>query len=777
MPMSRSARPSRTQTLFRIGSVSKLFTWTAVMQQVEAGKLDLDTDVNQYIDFKIPEGFGKPITLRNLMTHTPGFEDVVKELFVATPKDVEPLPRYLATHVPARIFPPGEVPAYSNYGTTLAGYIVERAAGMPLERYLHERILDPLGMKSTSFAQPLPGALEAFMSKGYKNGTDPLVPFEVVQAWPAGSVSASAEDMSRFIRAFLGAGRLGDAQILKPETVAAMHTRTFGASPALNGMALGFYEETRNGHRIVGHAGDTQAFHTDLHVVPDLNLGFFVSYNSSGRAQVSGRSELWEAILDRYYPEPLPAASAQTLAAKTLAGNYLISRRADSNFLKALFGISQLTVVPQPDGTLVVDGLNRNDGAPRRWRAEGPTTFRAQDGKDRIAFERDAAGGVTLAVDFPFMVFKRVPWYLDKRFIQGLAGFSIGMLLLTSLGWPLAAMTRKHYGRTLGLEPGERRLRLWSRLVGILWLLLLAGWTVFIVKGLSDIGTLSRRTDWLILTLEALTILLCLLSLVPVLNALRAWQARAMVLDPAPRNSGGARLPRPRMACHLGAPREADDPLLEGDQALHVAAGQPLAAVQERQLDEEEARVYDTARCFHEFHGGGGGAAGGDDVVHHQHRVAAFQRVAVHVHRVGAVFERVARREGECGQLARLAHRHEAGADALRHHRTKDEAAALHRHHLVDGAPGAQLDQLVGAEAQQRTVAQQRRHVLEDDAGLWKIGDVADRRLEGRNRLFAAQAAQEVHRTSKRRSPRSGAAAASTLATRAKAGPLRSSSS
>src|SRR2546426_3835658 len=120
---------SAENTLFRPGSISKLFTWTAVMQLVEQGKLDLDRDVNEYLDFKIPSTFPKPITLRNIMTHTPGFEETVQELFVKDAKDLKPIGNYLKEHLPARIFPPGTTPAYSNYATCMAGYIVQRVSG------------------------------------------------------------------------------------------------------------------------------------------------------------------------------------------------------------------------------------------------------------------------------------------------------------------------------------------------------------------------------------------------------------------------------------------------------------------------------------------------------------------------------------------------------------------------------------------------------------------------------------------------------------------------
>jgi CubicO group peptidase (beta-lactamase class C family) len=305
-------------TLFRPGSISKLFTWTAVMQQVEQGKLDLDTDVNKYLDYQVPEAFGKPITLRDAMTHTPGYEDYAKDLIVGDPKMLGTLGAHLKSHQPRRIFPPGSTPAYSNYATAMAGYIVERVSGKPFADYIQENILGPLGMKHATFQQPLPADLEPLMSRGYKVGSEKARPFEIVVPAPAGSLSAAGADMARFMIAHLQDGQYEGAQILKPETAKLMHARQRGKSPETDGMCLGFYEESRNGHRIIGHGGDTNWFHSDLHLIPDANVGFFVSYNSGGNGKGSGRTLLWEKFLDRYFPYTPPAAARST-DAKTQA--------------------------------------------------------------------------------------------------------------------------------------------------------------------------------------------------------------------------------------------------------------------------------------------------------------------------------------------------------------------------------------------------------------------------------------------------------------------------
>src|SRR5437763_10347695 len=212
------------QTLFRPGSISKLFTATAVMQLVEQGKLDLDRDVNEYLDFAIPKIYPEPITLRRLLTHTAGFEDTLKNLFVAHESDLKPLRTYLVNQMPARIFPPGKIPSYSNYGFTLAGYIVERASGEKFERYIDNHLLQPLRMTNSTFDQPLPPQLAPNMSNGYFNASKKPRHFEFVHAAPAGALSTTAADMTRFMLAFLQDGTLEEATILKPETVRQMET-------------------------------------------------------------------------------------------------------------------------------------------------------------------------------------------------------------------------------------------------------------------------------------------------------------------------------------------------------------------------------------------------------------------------------------------------------------------------------------------------------------------------------------------------------------------------
>src|SRR5579871_2552993 len=489
-------------TLFRPGSISKLFTWTSVMHLVEQKKLDLDRDVNEYLDFKIPATFPQPITLRNIMTHTPGFEETIKNLFGKDAKSLKPLGDYLKVSLPERVFPPGTTPAYSNYATALAGYIVQRVSGEPFEDYVDRHILQPLGMTHTTFRQPLSAALEPLMSKGYQVASKPAKPFEIVQAWPAGSVSTTAADMARFMIAHLQDGRYENVQILQPETARLMHSAQFSAVPPLNSMALGFYEETRNGQRIIGHGGDTVCFHSDLHLVLDQNIGFFVSYNSAGKGQISPRTAVWNEFLDRYFPyqaaaETTPSTSAQDV--QEVSGSYLVSRRAQTTIFAFLSAAGVTKVSVNGDGTISM-GARQLNGEPKHFREVGPMVFREVHGQDRVAFKKNASGAWRMGVDFPFMVFDHAPWYESGPFNNTLIFGSLCVFALTVLLWPVGALVRWHYAHPLGLQKSV--LRVIVRIVCTIDVVFALGWLSLAAS--LDPGKLNDSLNGVLMLLQAL---------------------------------------------------------------------------------------------------------------------------------------------------------------------------------------------------------------------------------------------------------------------------------
>jgi CubicO group peptidase (beta-lactamase class C family) len=521
---------SADNTLFRPGSISKLFTWTAIMQQVQAGKLDLDRDVNDYLDFQIPTAFGKPITLRNLMTHTPGFEETIQELFVENASDLKPLDQYLKEHLPNRIFPPGTVPAYSNYGTALAGYILQRVSGEAWADYIQNHILAPLDMSHSTVLQPLPDNLKPLMSQGYIVASQPARPFEWVEAMPAGSSSVTAGNMQHFMIAHLENGSYQGTQILRPETVQMMHSRQFSNLPDMNAMALGFYEETRNGHRIIGHAGDTQYFHSDLHLIPDAGVGFFISYNSAGKGEVRGREAVWHAFLDRYFPyQPAPVAAQPNAAAdaQVVAGRYISSRRSETTMLKVLNVLGETKVSANPDHTISVDELKDLNGQPKKLEEIGPLMFRAVHGQDLVGFKRDDHGNLVLVIDFPFFVFQRAPWQENSGLDLSLIVGAIIIFVLTLVFWPIAALLRRHYDYKLILTPRQRQVRLVVRLACLFDLLFLCGFAAFFVVSEKDIGLLSPRFNPLLRVIQLVGWIGVLGTIVAVYNVFLSWADRS----------------------------------------------------------------------------------------------------------------------------------------------------------------------------------------------------------------------------------------------------------
>jgi CubicO group peptidase (beta-lactamase class C family) len=471
-------------TLFRPGSISKTFTWTAVMQLVQAGKLDLGRDVNDYLDFRIPEKFGKPITLRNLMTHTPGWEDTIAGAFVPSPKDFVPYREYLIRHLPAQIYPPGKVVAYSNYGAMLAGYIIQRVSGESYDEYIARHIFQPLGMTRSTFAQPPPAALAKDMSQGYVKGSDDKpVSFEDIEIAPAGSLSSTAVDMAHFMIAQLENGSYAGASIMSPATTQLMHTPTSRMALGVNGFALGFYQEDRNGLRILAHAGDTTAFHSDMHLLLDKHVGLFISLNSLGKdgAAENVRTGIFRAFLDRYYPYTPPVES--TIAhpradAVRVAGWYVPSRRIVSAF-RIFNGLEQGSVTALPSGEIEVSLLKNLAGVPKRWREVGPLKYREIGGQTHLEFVTGSDGQVAywISDDFiPVMLFQKVHGLAQKGRLTWMGSLCLAVLALTVAIWIGGAIVRRRFKTPLRITLREKRLRLASRVGVLLMLALVAAW-------------------------------------------------------------------------------------------------------------------------------------------------------------------------------------------------------------------------------------------------------------------------------------------------------------
>lgn len=496
-------------TLFKQASVSKTITWTAVMQMVEAGKVDLDRDINAYLDFSIPPYAGKPVTMRNLTTHTAGFDEVQRGLNSYDIKDMPTLAIAMKRQVPERIYAPGSTPAYSNYGTALAAYIVERVSGIPFDDYVEQRIFAPAGMAHSTMRAKLPARLEPLLAKGYILGSGKPGRPELNSFAPAGGLAASGADLGRFMIAHLDNG----GPLLKPETARLMHDSITRAIPPLNGMALGFYEQNINGQRVISHAGDSLEFHSQQWLFLAEKVGIYMSMNAAGSNKVSGaiRNQLFEGFADRYFPAVqrdgrVDAATAREHA-RMMVGTYNKTRRIEASFLKALELSGQFTVTLDAEGGLVFDAAQTVGGAPRKWVEIAPFVWREVGGKMRLAAKVEKGRVVRFGIDSssPFMLFEPVPWYGSSAWLLPALFASLGALVLTALFWPITALVRRYYGaRPVRSSAEWRAYRLTRALAGIAVAVMVA-WLVFATSLLSDFSSMNGELDGMLITLRIAT--------------------------------------------------------------------------------------------------------------------------------------------------------------------------------------------------------------------------------------------------------------------------------
>ena len=501
------------RTLFRPGSVSKLVTWTAVMQQVEQGKLDLDADVNTYLDFKIPQRAGKPVTMREIMTHTAGFEESVKYLIVYDKAKAVPLGELLKARIPERIFDAGTTPAYSNYATSLAGYIVERLSGMPFDDYVEKHIFAPLNMRTASFRQPLPANLAPLMASGYGKPGEPTLGFEIVNSAPAGALSASGLDMANFMIAHLQGGQFNGRRILSAATASMMHDSPLdkvdrgSLLPPLNRMELGFFETNVNGRDVIAHLGDTEGFHSSLHLYMGEGVGLYLSVNSGGRDGASNtlRSALFQDFSDRYFPTTLPAdgrVAAQDAKrhAEMMVGSWQNSRRSASNFFAVFNLLGQVKITLDEKGALVIPALLGPNGRPREWVEIAPFVWRDRNSEDRLAAQVVNDKVVRWSMDFmsPFMVFEPVPFGANGAWLLPASGVALLVLALAVLAMPAGWIIRRRYKLGHLLERPARQAVLATRLSALAILAVLAGWAGIVAAFEATLDNATSTLDpWL----------------------------------------------------------------------------------------------------------------------------------------------------------------------------------------------------------------------------------------------------------------------------------------
>ncbi|OLO85522.1 serine hydrolase [Actinomyces naeslundii] len=478
------------KSLFRVASVSKIPTSIAAMQLVEQGKVDLDADISAYLDFEIERRFDEPLTLRHLLTHSAGFE----EHGSLTP--TTDLEAYVKNDPPTQAFAPGTTPGYSNYGMALAGYIVQRVSGQPFETYVREHVLEPAGMTTSTYEQPLPKDMADLLGPGYTS-TGEEVPFELMGDFPAGSLTVSAPDFAAFMNAQLSRS----PKLLREETWEQMWSPGLGEDKLGNRakageMGLGYFDLSRHGRRIVGHGGDIQGWHSQFELYPEEKTGIFISYNGDGNGSDSSnnlRDDLAQGFADRYFPgDAVKASGSKDSAerARQVAGSYVPSRTFWTTFLSAWMpAYSSVSIEHTGDGKLKVDKTQYVEVEPWVWRQV--------DGAGAIAAQVEDGKVVSLS---PGSAYTLLPTTLLQQALVPVFGVCLVLLLVVTVAWPIGALRRRRAlkrGQEVGAPvPWLTRV---ARGGGVLALAAQLTWISLLVVIMTNSSTITDGSfTWLI---------------------------------------------------------------------------------------------------------------------------------------------------------------------------------------------------------------------------------------------------------------------------------------
>lgn len=517
-------------TLFRLGSVSKTFTYVAAMQLAEQGRLDLQAEANRYLpaSLKLPgDGFA-PVRVHHLMTHTAGFEDsALGHLFAFDPLRAKDLEGYLAAHRPQRVREPGKVAVYSNYSVGLLGAIIARVSGKAFDAQLRDAVFAPLGMAATRFDEG-DGSDRAAWSSGFEREDGRFVarPFELIAPiGPAGSASSTAADMARWMRMLLGGGELDGARVLGEATFTELEAVDMRNADAVGGIASGFFRERYGQHESLEHGGATLWFHSNLVVLPDAGLGVFVSTNSAGGRRLA--RELPRRVIEflrpdaRALPAPTPPADFAARAAE-FTGTYLSARRNRSTFEKLTVAFDGAVRVRADGDALVVEG----SGPPVRYLEESPLVFRSLDDGGRIAFRRGDDGRIgAFAGSYGHTIYERAGLIDAPASLLAV----LGLLALTSFGVLACAWRRSALPARSRIREGRASAALlvlaaaaWLVALGLLGVAL-AGMAAAGGEAVVDYPTPALRAASVALHVAAAATALCALA-VPIALRARGWR-------------------------------------------------------------------------------------------------------------------------------------------------------------------------------------------------------------------------------------------------------------
>jgi CubicO group peptidase (beta-lactamase class C family) len=385
------------QTIFPMGSMSELFTWTALMQLYEQNILDLNKDIREYLvntSIILTSQYNTSITTMNLMGHAAGFEDNVIGEEAMSSGTVLDLESYLAKHSPYQLYDPGTVMAYSNYGATLGGFLVELLTNQSFPEYINQNLFQPLNMSSSIFGNM--HEINENLATGYIRNNDEIVetsPF-YLNIIPAGGLFSTATDMSKFMQAQLNSGSYNNKSILSNETITFMHQPHFNMDTQSTGWAHGFMTKKFHNLTWIGHEGDISGYTSDLNLFLDDNFGIFITYNSGG--QEDAREQLLFDFITEFFSlsevQMLTSPNISRTDLRRFKGDYRTMRRVDSNIMRIYHLLTEdLSFSINSNGFLVLD-----DRITFAYISD--LRFRAVDADYYIEFIEDEEGTILYVV-------------------------------------------------------------------------------------------------------------------------------------------------------------------------------------------------------------------------------------------------------------------------------------------------------------------------------------------------------------------------------------------
>ena len=437
--------PNRTG--FRIASVTKTFTATAILQLAQQGLIDLHVPVSRYLpDDRFTFLEDEPFTVHQLLTHTAGIDFTDIGDAAIRPEDVVPLETFVRNHIPDIVHKPGSVHSYSNFGYTILGYIIQHISGISYEEYILKHILEPLDMNSSSMTQPLGEPFRSNLSNGHKLDDGFVsIPRDYTNTVPGGGLISTAHDMSRYLMMHLQGGELDSAVILNPEYHYLLTTQQYGSKNTKYGICYSFLENGWTGRRSLEHTGGQLGFLSLFVLIPETGTGLFIAQNI--RENAGGfRYDVATAILDtllhrkeRHIDLPPPSSSLDAIASR-YTGRYQQMNYSHSSFEKlgVLFGYFDATydvkysgngllTINDEDYVMVSDNLFHENDESSPWNLEFIMEDNGQAGSIR--------SGTTS--------YKRTPWYVSTAFWRILFGTGFALILIHLLRFPFIWIVRK----------------------------------------------------------------------------------------------------------------------------------------------------------------------------------------------------------------------------------------------------------------------------------------------------------------------------------------------